>query len=50
MLYLRCPLCCHVNEVAKTADDDNLPPIIECEVCGEVFDAEATRVSAEPES
>jgi len=51
MLCLRCPLCCHLNEIAETADDEDLPPpIIECEVCGEVFDAEETRVSAEPES
>jgi len=50
MFCLRCPLCCHVNEVAETANDDDLPSIVECEVCGEVFDAEETRVSAEPES
>jgi len=50
MFCLRCPLCCHVNEVAETANDGDLPPVIECEFCGEVFDAEETRVSAEPES
>lgn len=51
MVYLLCPLCCHLNEAAETEDDDNPPPLVECEVCGEAFDAEETRVEVEqPES